>query len=212
MRAVAVACIVLGLGLGLLPGCASTPARPPGPRLWQLRLPARTSIDLLLAKTVDLNLTTPQVAELVKLQAELDEKVKLIRAQMDEARAGNAAASQAGPQPGAPPPAPPPDVQGPPVPIVGPGHWVGNVRSSGDVGVPREPRAREAKEVIPADYADRRARMEGLIKQFDAEDQAAYSRAEAGFDQSQKAAAKKLMADRAAERAKQASNSALFGG
>src|SRR3954471_16251999 len=103
MRAFAVVCVVLGLGLS--PGCASAPAKPAGPRLWQLRLPARTSIDVLLSKTVDLNLTTPQVAELVKLQAELNEKVKPIREQLQQARTGKGA--------GAPPPeaaaaAPPP--------------------------------------------------------------------------------------------------------
>src|SRR5436190_23628947 len=121
MRAIAVICVVLGLGLW--PGCASKPAKPPGPRLFELRLPARTSIDLLLAKTVDLNLTTPQVAELVKLQSELNEKVKPIREQLQQARAGKAPDAPAG----APPPPPPPDEPppGPPVPITGPGRRVG---------------------------------------------------------------------------------------
>lgn len=210
MRAIAVICVVLGLGLWS--GCASKPAKPPGPRLFELRLPARTSIDLLLAKTVDLNLTTPQVAELVKLQSELNEKVKAIREQMQQARMGKAPPPDAPAV--APPPPPPPDEPppGPPVPITGPGRWVGAVRSSGDVGVPRESRPREPKEVVPADYADRRARIEALIKEFDTEDQAAYARAEAGLDEAQKAAARKLMADRAAERAKQGSSGALFGG
>ncbi|HEY8208360.1 MAG TPA: hypothetical protein VIG99_12810 [Myxococcaceae bacterium] len=210
MRAIAIVCVVLGLGLSA--GCASTPAKPAGPRLWQFQLPARTSIDILLSKTVDLNLTTPQVGELVKLQAELNEKVKPIREQLQQARGGGmSSAPPPGAQPGAPPPAPPSNEPPPGPPLVGPTRWVGAVRNSGDVGVPREPHVREAKEVIPADYADRRTRMETLIKQFDTEDQAAYERAEAGFDESQKAAARKLMADRAAERTKQASNNALFG-
>lgn len=195
-RLIAVASVVLWVG------CASAPARPKGPRLWQLNLPAQTSVDVLLGSTVSLNLTTPQVAELVKLQAELNEKVKPIREEFATTRSPSAPAAP-GPQPGAPPP-PPPDMEPPvaPLPPVGPGRWVGAVRSSGDVGVPRGPRAREPQEPVTPDYAERRAKLEGLIKKFDEEDQAAYAKAEALFDGAQKDAARKLMADRAAERAK----------
>jgi hypothetical protein len=193
-------------GVFLWVGCASAPARPAGPRLWQLRLPAQTSIDLLLGSTVSLDLTTPQVAELVKLQAELNEKVKPIRDDFLAARNPSQVAAPP-PQAGAPPPPPPPEMPpGPPVPIYGPGHWVGEVRSSGDVGVPRGERPRgpkDAQEPMTPDYVQRRAKLEGLIKQFDQEDQAAYARAEALFDGAQKEAARKLMAQRAADRAKQ---------
>jgi len=168
-----------------------------------MRLPAQTSIDVLLGSTVSLNLTTPQVAELVKLQTELNETVKPLREEFVAARSPSAPVAP-GPTPGAPPP-PPPDMppQGPAIPPMGPGRWVGTVRSSGDVGVPRTgPRGKEAQEPVTADYAERRAKLEGLIKKFDDEDQAAYGKAEALFDGAQKDVARKLMEQRAAERAK----------
>jgi len=169
-----------------------------------MRLPAQTSIDVLLGSTVSLNLTTPQVAELVKLQAELNETVKPIREEFVAARSPSAPAAP-GPTPGAPPP-PPPDMPppGPALPPpVGPGRWVGAVRSSGDVGVPRTgPRAKEAQEPMTGDYTERRAKLEALIKKFDDEDQAAYGKAEALFDGAQKDVARKLMQQRAADRAK----------
>ena len=194
--------VIAVAGLVLWVGCASAPARPKGPRLWQMHLPAETSIDVLLGSTVSLNLTTPQVAELVKLQAELNDRVKPIREEFSAARNPSAPVAP-GPQPGAPP-APPPDVlpPAPPIPPVGPGRWVGAVRGSGDVGVPRGPRPKELQEPVTPDYAERRAKLEGLMKKFDEEDQAAYAKAEALFDGAQKDAARKLMEQRAAERAK----------
>jgi len=197
-RVISVACVVLWVG------CASAPARPAGPRLWQLTLPAQTSIDVLLGSTVSLNLSTPQVAELVKLQAELNEKVKPIREEFVTTRTPSAQAVP-GPQAGAPPPPPPPEEPppGPALPPMGPGRWVGAVRSSGDVGVPRGPRGpREIQEPATPEYAARRAKLEGLIKRFDEEDQAAYGKAEALFDGEQKNAARRLMDERAAQRAK----------
>ena len=194
--------------LGLACACASTPAKPPVPRLSEFRLPAQTSIDLMLRNTVDLNLTTPQVAELVKLQAELNQKVKPIQQELYAVRAGRPPPpGDPGPQAAAPPP-PPPDLPPPvappmsPYPPSGPSRWIGAARESGDLGVPRGPRPREVKEPLPPDYPTRRARLEALIKQYDTEDQAAYARAEATLDESQKATARKLMAERAAERAR----------
>ena len=80
---------------------------------------------------------------------------------------------------------------------------MGATRQAGDIGPPPTGRPRELKEPVPPDYAERRAKLEALIKRYDTEDQAAYSRAAALLDESQKAAAKKLMDARAAERARE---------
>ena len=198
MRAAGVAVVCLAWA------CASTPAsKSPGPRLSTFTLPPQTSVDLLLRNTVDLSLTTPQVAELVKLQAELNEKVKPIQEEMDAARFGRPPPpGEPGPAvAGATPPVPPPPT--PPYPPYGPGRWVGATRNAGDIGPPPGGRPREPKEPFPPDYAERRAKLEALIKRYDSEDQAAYARAEALLDESQKAAAKRLMDARAAERARE---------
>jgi hypothetical protein len=202
MRAPALVLAGLACAFACAFACASTPSKPAVRRLSTFRVPAQTGVDLLLRNTVDLSLTTPQVAELVKIQAALNEKVKPIHEEMDAARFGRP------PPPGEPPagaqgtapPAPPPPP--PPYPPYGPGRWVGATRASGDIGPPLTGRPREAKEPVPPDYEQRRAKLEALIKQYDEEDQAAYARAEALLDESQKAVARKLMSARAAERAR----------
>jgi len=198
----------LGIAVAVALGCASAPAQPKVPRLSEFRAPAQTSIDVLLGSTVDLGLSTGQVAQLVKLQAELNEKVKPLKEEMAAVRERRPPPPPGAPQPAAapPPPAPPPPPSAPMNPYpppVGPGRWVGAVRNSGDIGVPREHRS-ERPEPLPPDYAERRARLEDLVKKYDAEDQAAYAQAEALLDDAQKATARKMMAARAAERAKPA--------
>jgi len=177
--------------------CASTPV---GPRLSEIRAPVQTCVDLLLSNTVDLGLSSEQVAALVKLKAELDQQVKPIKEEMAVVRAGPSGKGSSPEEAEVPEePLPPggPASQGPPYPPrVGPGRWVGAVRDSGDIGQPGGPRGRHRIDVPPPDYAERRAKLEVLLERYDEADHAAYERAEELLAEAQKATARKLMAAR----------------
>lgn len=195
--------VMRGVLLGLVAaGCATTPS---GPRLSEIRAPVQTSVDLLLGNTVDLGLSSEQVAALVKLKAELDGQVKPVKDEMAAIRGKTREewpppAEEEVPENSLPPGGP--GSEGSPYPpVVGPGRWVGTARDSGDIGPPRGPRRRRRMDQPPPDHAERRARLEALLRKYDEADGAAYARAEALLEEPQKATARKLMAERAAARA-----------